>query len=784
MKFSVNWLREFVELPSSVDDLAHLLTLSGIEIERIEKRGLNFAKVIVSQIISSSQHPNADRLSVCEVDAGNGQKFHIVCGAKNYKAGDKVPLALPGAVLANDLKIKTSKLRGVESQGMLCSGKELALSEESDGLLILSPDAQIGAPLSSLFPEDTVLDVEVTPNRGDLLSHFGLAREIAALLGASLRENRPGNLPSLPLRSGGVSISASRDCPFYSARRIEGITVGPSPEWLRTKLESVGQRSINNVVDITNFVMLELGQPLHAFDADKLKGEINVRLAKPNETFLALDGKTYSLGKDDLVIADDVRAVGIAGVMGGEDTGVTATTRNVLLESAYFRAGSVRQTARRLSLPSDSSYRFERGVDPARILPASERAAELIRELALGNPLPEIAVAGKLPEPPRDVPLRYERCSKLIGVSVPPEQVDQILQRFSLEKLSSNNGETLWRIPTHRPDLQREADLIEEIVRVFGIENIPVRDRSRFTATSEADRIHDLEAELRNKLSARGLAEARTSKLIPRNAVAFNENAIAIRNPLNEDHVALRSSLIGGLLEVVERNIRAGAESIAIFELGRVFIPPNATEHRHLALAYWGNTESEVHWKAKKRRFDFFDAKGAIESVTDRKLSFNRIEHPHLALATAINDENGQIGIVGQLSGAIAAKMGAVGGVYVAEVTPHFPTGPDRSDRRFTEFGKYPAIKRDISLIADDDLTHERIIEEMWRAGGSLLTNIQFFDLFAGKDAINLGAGKKSLAYTLTYRDKNRTLTNDEVTVVHAKIRERLQRELGVELRE
>jgi phenylalanyl-tRNA synthetase beta chain len=454
------------------------------------------------------------------------------------------------------------------------------------------------------------------------------------------------------------------------------------------------------------------------------------------------------------------------------------------LESAYFRPGSVRQTARRLSLPSDSSYRFERGVDPAMILPASRRATDLIRELAAGKPLPEVAAAGTPPLAQWDVRLRYKRCNQLIGTLISKERVDQILEGFGLKKLRTGEDETLWRIPSFRPDLQREADLIEEIVRVFGIEHIPVRDRSRFTATSDADRIHDLEAELRNKLSARGLAEARTSKLIPRNSVAFNENAIPIRNPLNEDHVALRSSLIGGLLDVVERNIRAGAESIAIFELGRVFIPPNATEQRRLALAYWGNTESEVHWKAKKRRFDFFDAKGAIESVIDRKLSFKRIKHPHLALATAITDKNGQIGIVGQLSGAIAAKMGAVGAVYVAEVTPHFPTGPAGSSRRFTEFGKYPAIKRDISLIAGEDLTHEGIIEEMWRAGGSLLTNIQFFDLFAGKDAINLGTGKKSLAYTLTYRDKNRTLTNDEVTVVHAKIRERLQKELGVELRE
>ena len=358
MKFSVNWLREFVELPS-IEELTELLTFAGIEIEGIANHGANFDNVVVAQITASAQHPNADRLSVCQVDDGSGQTRQIVCGAKNYKVGDKVPLALPGAVLVNDLKIKPSKLRGVESQGMLCSPSELGLSEESDGLLILSPDAKIGEPVASLFPDDTILDVEITPNRGDLLSHFGLAREISALVGKPFRlpnQKAAGDAPALQTK--GVTISAPNECPFYSARRVENIKIGPSPDWLRARLESVGLRSINNIVDITNFVMLEIGQPLHAFDADKLTGAINVRLAKAGEKFLALDGKTYSLGERDLVIADDARAVGIAGVMGGEDTGVTESTTTLLLESAFFDPASVRRTARTLNLPSDASMRF------------------------------------------------------------------------------------------------------------------------------------------------------------------------------------------------------------------------------------------------------------------------------------------------------------------------------------------------------------------------------------------------------------------------------------------
>src|SRR3954471_6789308 len=295
MKFSVNWLREFAELPSSVDELSDLLTMAGVEIEGIEKRGANFDKVVVAQIKASEQHPNADRLIVCQVDDGSGQTRQIVCGAKNYKAGDKVPLALPGAVLVGDLKIKPSKLRGIESQGMLCSPSELGLSEDSDGLLILSPEAKIGEPIASLFPQDTIIDVEITPNRGDLLSHHGLAREIAALVGSSRCDDRGRrSAPSLPLKAEGITISAPNECPFYSARRIENIKVGPSPDWLRARLESVGLRSINHILDIPNFVMLEIGQPLHAFDAEKLTGPINVRLAQEGEQFLALDGRNYS----------------------------------------------------------------------------------------------------------------------------------------------------------------------------------------------------------------------------------------------------------------------------------------------------------------------------------------------------------------------------------------------------------------------------------------------------------------------------------------------------------
>ena len=453
MKFSVNWLREFVDLPKDSEDIADLLTRAGVETKGIETRGAKIDKVIVSQITASSCHPNADRLTVCEVDDGSGTKRQIVCGATNYKVGDKVPLALPGTKLPNGTEIRKSKLRGVESEGMLCSAIELGLGSDAAGLLILSPAAKVGVPIGDLFPSDTILDVEITPNRGDLLSHFGLAREIAALTGTKLRSTP--REAKIPIRKIGVTITSTRECPFFSARRIEKVKVGPSPQWLRSKIESVGIRSINNIVDISNFVMLELGQPTHAFDADKLKGDINVRLARDGEKFLALDGKTYSLKPDNCVVADQERAVGIGGVMGGEETGVTELTRDVLLEAAYFLPSSVRHTARELNLPSDASYRFERGVDPEVVLRASLRATELIQEIAGGTPAKEINVAGKLPANPDDVSLTSEKCDRVVGIAIKPRQVDEILEGLTALRLKMGSSGDVRSFGSFHPDARQ-----------------------------------------------------------------------------------------------------------------------------------------------------------------------------------------------------------------------------------------------------------------------------------------------------------------------------------------
>src|SRR6266550_6675418 len=662
---------------------------------------------------------------------------------------------------------------------MLCSTIELALGEDASGLLILAPDAKIGAPIGDLFPADTILDVEITPNRGDLLSHFGLAREIAALSGKKLKSMPPK--VEMEIKRSGVTIAATRECPCFSARKIDKVKVGPSPQWLRAKIESVGIRSINNIVDISNFVMLEFGQPTHAFDADKLRGNINVRRARDGEKFVALDGKTYSLKPDNCVIADQERAVGIGGVMGGEETGVTDSTKNILLEAAYFLPGSIRRTARDLNLQSDASYRFERGVDPGMILRASQRAAELMHDIAGGSPAKETDVAGEIPADPTDVSLSYEKCSRVIGVAIEPKTVDEILTRFGLRKTAGTSKSATWKIPSYRRDLQRDVDLIEEVLRAYGIDKIPGRTGGRFISTSDADRSHDVETlVLRERLIACGLSEVRTSKLISRNAMAFDK-AVELRNPLSEDHVALRPNLISGLLQVLERNIRAGAESDSIFEIGRVFIPPSGKEERHLGILLWGNVESAPNWRSQTRRsLDLFDLKSALKCVIPN-LSFRPGQFPDFALAVDICSADERIGFGGQL---VASKSSAPGPVLLAELNADLFLDRGASAKKFRELARYPAITRDIAMIVPETLTHAEILRGIEEPAEPLLESVQLFDLFEGTDGTAPPASGKSLAYRLTYRAKNRTLTNEEVTAAHAKIRERLKRELRVTLRE
>jgi phenylalanyl-tRNA synthetase beta chain len=787
MKFSVSWLREFVDLPKNPEEIAELLTRAGVEVKNIESRGARIDNVVVSQIIASSRHPNADRLTVCEVDDGSGTKRQIVCGATNYKVGDKVPLALPGAKLPNGTEIRKSKLRGVDSEGMLCSPIELGLGEDASGLLILSPDSKIGAPIGDLFPADTILDVEITPNRGDLLSHFGLAREIAALSGKKLKSTPPET--NVEVKDLGVTIAATRECPFFSARKIDNVKVGVSPQWLRGKIESVGIRSINNIVDISNFVMLELGQPTHAFDADKLKGSINVRLARDGEKFPALDGKTYSLKPDTCVVADQERTVGIGGVMGGEETGVTDSTKNILLEAAYFLPASIRRTARELNLPSDASYRFERGVDPEMVLRASQRATELIREIAGGTPAKEIRVAGKLPANPADVSLSYEKCNRVVGIAIKPKTIDEILNGFGLKRTKTRretkSESADWQIPSYRRDLQRDVDLIEEVVRAYGADKIRGTDRSTFVPSSAADDAYNRTRVIYQRLLVEGLSEVRTPVLLPDLPPenSFRPNMVRVRNPLTELNVFLRPALLPGLVRVLELSLRAGEQSIRVFELGKTFAPVSGEEHRHLGILLCG-AKLRRHWRSSEdQAFDFYDLKGAIESLGIHGLAFEKVDHnanDDFADPVAIRHKEKQIGICGQLIKQWQTHANTRYPVFVAEIDVDHVVAALESQKSFREIEKFPAVTRDIAMIVPEEISHEKILRTIEEPCEALLESVELFDLFTEQ----IGAARKSLAYRLTYRDRSRTLTNEEVTEVHARIRERLKRELGITLRE
>ena len=503
MNVSLNWLKERLDLGSrSLDEVCDLLTFAGIEVEGLQTVGVQSDQIVVAEIKEAVQHPDADKLKVTQVDAGEGQLRQIVCGAKNYQVGDKVPCCLPGADLGGFV-IGEAKMRGVESKGMLAAGSEIGLTDKEDGLLILEGDPAVGTLVKDLFDSDTLIEVEITPNRPDLLSHSGLARELAALLHTECSPVEKTHATGTKEDSS-VAATDSTTCPFYSALSIKGVKVAPSPEWLIKKLESIGLRPINNIVDITNYVLHELGQPLHAFDAAKVSGAINVRQATEGEKFLALDEETYELNENDCLISDENgAALALAGVMGGLDSGVNEGTTDILLESAYFATSEIRRTSRRLFLTSDSSYRFERGVDPNNVLPASALAAALILEIAGGEASTDTVTAGTLPADLPSVELDVDRLMQLMDHSISLEDASAILTRLGLSKSDGSS----WNIPSWRADLERSADLVEEVARVHGLENVPSRVGGTAVDESPIDRDYDRLLDLKKKLVALGFFE-------------------------------------------------------------------------------------------------------------------------------------------------------------------------------------------------------------------------------------------------------------------------------------
>ncbi len=762
MKISLEWLKDYVGLPGSADQLAEALTSGGTEVVGREERGNIPDKVVVAQILSSVPHPNADRLRVCQVDDGSGCLRQVVCGAKNFKDGDKVALALPGAVLGPDFKIKAGKLRGEKSDGMLCSAKELALAEDADGLLILAGDFPVGKPVKELFPPDTVLELEVTPNRPDLLGYRGVAREVAALTEVEAILAAPPSVPEKPA-DGFVRLEDS-GCPFYTARIIRGVNVGPSPQWLADRLVAAGLRPINNVVDVTNYVLLETGQPLHAFDLAKLEHGIVVRNAHEGEMLKALDGSELKLRAHDLIVADAGRVVAVAGVTGGAETGVTTATRDILLESAWFEPSRVRKSSRQLGLSTDSSYRFERRVDPSGVLPASARAAELILQTAGGAADAEVLVAGREPRDFATITFSHDRCRALLGLEIANGEMDAIFSRLGLTQAGGQ-----WSVPGFRPDLTREVDLIEEVIRMAGIERVPSRRRGFPASASVADLRHDNAEKLRERLRAQGFSEARTSHFVSPEALQrvgeTTEDAVAVRNPLGVDQALLRPALLTGLLEALARNLRHGAESVRLFEVGPVFSTAGKEEGTALALLCTGAEAG------------LFDLKGGLQTV------LGAVEfRPEDSLALRVTGP-GVEGLLRRLPRALGEKFAAKSPVFYAEMDVDGWLETVSAPVRVRPLPRFPAVTRDLSLILPKTTRYAAVEKALSGARAPHLFSVGLKDVFEDPSGVTLPAEQRSLTVTLTFRDEVRTLTSEEVDRAVETLRDHAKSVLGAVFR-
>jgi phenylalanyl-tRNA synthetase beta chain len=801
MKVSLTWLSTHLDLGSrTTAQLSDLLTFAGIEVEGIEEKGVSSDKIVVAQILESVQHPNADKLSVCQVDDGSGKSRQIVCGAKNYKVGDKVPLALPGAILPGNFEIKEGKLRGVDSMGMMCSGKELGLGEDHSGLLILDATMPVGKKFNEIVQPDVIFDLEITPNRPDLLSHLGLARELSALTGLPLKDARDHVKTSVSCKSATkdqIELQAAEGCPFYTARMIRGVKVGPSPDWLRQRIESIGLRPVNNIVDITNYVMFEMGQPLHAFDIAKLGGGIVVRAASEGEKFLALDGNEYALLPADLVIADEKRAVAIAGVMGGEESGVTESTTDVLLESAYFDPPTVRRASRRLGLHSDSSYRFERGVDPQQVAGASELAAKWIETVAGGKADEVLLTAGSAPQLAGEVRLDENRAQRLLGIpDLHADEMHAVLEKLGLAKISAKPGESVWRVPSYRLDLSRSVDLVEELARVIGLERVPSRHAAVFAQGDATDRAYDHAMQLRQTLVQRGCHEAQTLRLISSaqlsdciGLVDPLATSVPVRNPLSEDHTTLRPGIIPGLIATAALNIRQGAARLRFFEIGRVFLKApkgGATrEEDRLALLLSGPSSPSSWHDKEPAAVDIHHLRGLIESLPGvRNLELKRIQDGRAFLLThEIRTGNRVLGWIAQLHPARARDIGARHPVYVAELLLSALRQCAGGAAKFEELPRFPGISRDVAMELPLDFEHQKVAAFFSGTKEPLLIKVELFDVFRDASGVRLPKDRKSVAWSLTYRSPDRTLEAGEVDLAHGRILASLEKALPVTIR-
>jgi len=792
MNVSLNWLATHLDLTGKpTTEIDDLLTFAGVEVEGIEAKGVGSEKIVVAEIREAVQHPNADRLKVTMVDAGEGSLRQIVCGAQNYRVGDKVPCALPGAALPGGFTIGETKMRGVESKGMLCAASEIGLPAGEDGLLILPTDAEIGMPVKALFDSDVLLELEVTPNRPDLLSHRGMARELAALLKTPLK---PLEIPALPTApAAGIVLEAADACPLYTAVRISGVTVKESPSWLKQRLESIGLRPINNIVDVTNFVLHELGQPLHAFDAAKLTGGIVVRHAAEGEKFLALDESEHALAATDLVIADGSgKALALAGVMGGLDSGVTAATTEILLESAWFSPQGIRRTSRRTALSSDSSYRFERGVDPQGVLPAAALAVKWILETAGGTVAATAEVAGDAPVLTGPVALDAAKLDQLMGGSISQVDAGEILSRLGLTSL----GDGRWEVPSFRADLQRHIDLVEEIARVHGLANVPPRFLGSFVPASAVDAAYDADMIVRRRLAALGLFECQTIKLISDAQLTDvlplrplqDGDVVRVKLPLSEDHAVMRPSIVPGLIASAARNVRQQAKSLRFFEMGRVFRNAGGgkakdQESDTLAMLIGGHA-APAGWARAERGADLYDLKGVLAALLPgRPIRFQPKDRAGFVLGCEIKAGDQNIGVFARLSPARERGLDFATPVFVAELDLAKIRKLLGGIEHVEDLPQFPASTRDAAMELPAATLSAEIEAVIAKSAEPLLIGAECFDVFRDPSGQKLAADRKSVAWRFTYRAADRTLTSGEVDAAHQRVLAALTASLGVKFR-
>jgi phenylalanyl-tRNA synthetase beta chain len=806
MKLALSWLKDFVTIDAPVEEISRRLSYAGLVVENVEQLTPGFARVYAARVLSVEKHPNADRLSLCEVDAGQKGQFKVVCGAPNVKAGMMAALAVVGAELGKQPPLEAAVIRGVRSEGMLCSERELGLSQEQAGILALGADAPLGGDVAAyLHLDDTVLDVEITPNRGDCLSVLGLAREIAALFGArlrapSLRAAHSAGSPDGERFSLSVSIEAPDLCPRYAALAMTGIKVGPSPARLRRRLELCGMRALNNVVDATNYVMLELGQPLHAFDYGKIAGGgIVVRRAGGTSEFVTLDNLARALDSNDLLIADSDKPLAIAGVMGGLNSEVGDSTGTILLESAYFEPMTIARTARRLGLRSEASYRFERGVDRAGQVGALIRAAELIRRIAGGREASPIADFEPRKAEPREIALDLGAMESLLGAAIPPGVARSRLKSLGAQVSTRAKGVLTVVPPSFRSDLAEQADLIEEVARLGGLEDIPALLPARVYGSVLDNREREFFKATREVMLGCGLTEAATIAFIaPADNARFPwiqaaSRPVKVTNPLSAELGELRVSLMPGLVTSLRFNLNREARAFHAFEIGKTFCMNDgaATEHNHLAAVSYGAYAVSAIGEQSVAA-GFFSIKGILETYLEAigispRVAFkviDGIDAPflHPGRSAIVTLDGAAIGLIGEVHPAEAMRLDLDGPCAVFELDLSRLIAYGFSPRKTIQPPpKYPAIRRDLALVMDRNFPADMVVKAIWECGGPLLESVEVFDVYEGTA---VAAGKKSVALACRYRAKDRTLTDEEVNRIHAVLTEQARMRLGAELRQ